>query len=290
MKIILNCTNLLGDSLYLLRPVQVYMQQYPDVVVHIVADPGLAFELFVGCFGEIVLNNLELAKEYQPTATVITLSAGTAGEISFKDNRSNPSRQMHMSEAYAQMLNVDLGNDIAPPKDWHRVVEEQPKKWIAISPFSRSCSRHSGETPNKTLDDSKWEFIIRYLRRQGYPVKVIAGPNDKLKVNSVPVNDYFTASSLYELELFIKQCALVISLDNGLGHIASALNVPMISLWPKVSNHQFIAPRFGDKTVFVLMEPNSATPAMLLSGIRRFARPLLGGNLEHETKVFRKEK
>jgi ADP-heptose:LPS heptosyltransferase len=194
-----------------------------------------------------------------------------------------------MSEAYAVILGVDLKHELHPPMGWAKIKEELPRTFFAISPFSKSCSRHTGETPNKTLDDFKWEYLIRFLRRQGLPVKVIAGPGDILTKCSVPLNDYFTAKNLYELEYFLKSCKLLISLDNGLGHIASVLDTPMISLWPKVSCHQFIAPRFSAKTAFVLMEPNTSTPSQLLTGIRMFAKKLLGDIDETETTTIQLE-
>lgn len=290
MKIILNCTNLLGDSLYLLRPVQVLLEQSNDVVC-IVADKGLAFELFFHsfCTQVPVLDVIQEAEEMYPDATQLNVGAGQAGDISFRLHQERGGQQMHMSEAYAIILGVDLKGVVAPPVHWQQVKEKLPRTFIAISPFSKSCSRHTNERPNKTLDDHKWEFILRYLRRQGMPVKVIAGPNDRLKSNSVPQNDYFTAKNLYELEYFLKSCALLVTLDNGLGHVASVIDTPMISLWPKVSCIDFIYPRFSPFTTCVSMEPNSATPAQLLAGIRHFTKILLGGDNYVETEILREE-
>jgi hypothetical protein len=291
MKVILNCTNLLGDSLYLLKPVQVFLQQVnKEEMCCIVTDKGLAWEMFAGVFSKdfIVIDDVNLAKAQFPDAVVLDLNAGRSGEYTFGEaSKGRP--QLHISEGYAHFLGVDLHHELKPPTDWAVIKETLPRTFCAISPFSRSCSRHSGEVPNKTLDDHKWEYLIRYLRRQGMPVKVIAGPNDKLTNNSVPVNDYFTAKNLYDLEYFLKSCALLISVDNGLGHIASLLDTPMISLWPKVSCIDFIYPRFSEKTACVLMEPNTATPSQLLAGIRHFAKNLLGDLHVEESETIQLE-
>lgn len=284
MRVILNATNLLGDSLYLLKPVEVFLQQTKiEDVCCIIADRGLSYELFANTFQHIlpVSYNLDSAKEHFPDATVLDLNAGRSGEWCHNTARET-GQQPHMSEGYAHFLGVDLKGELHPPMKWSCIEDNLPRTFFAVSPFSKSCSRHSGEQPNKTLDDNKWEYIIRYLRRQGLPVKVIAGPKDLLQNCSVPLNDYFTAKNLYELEYFLKSCRLLISLDNGLGHIASVLDTPMISLWPKVSNHQFIAPRFSAKTAFVLMEPNQAQPSQLLCGIRQFAKVLLGEQFDEK--------
>jgi hypothetical protein len=275
MRFILNATNLLGDSLYLLRPIEVFLQQSKDVEC-IVADKGLSYELFANTFQHLVavLDDLNEAKERWPEAVVLDLNAGRSGEWCHKIAREE-NWQPHMSEGYAHFLGVDLKGDLHPPMRWSCIEDVMPRTFYAISPFSKSCSRHSGETPNKTLDAHKWEYILRYLRRQNKKVIVVGGPNDKLANCSVPLNDYFCASSLFELEFFLKSCALLVGVDNGLMHIASVLDTPCISLWPKVSNMHFIGPRFSAKTAFVLMEPNSAQPSQLLCGIRKFAKILL---------------
>jgi hypothetical protein len=279
MKLILNCTNLLGDSLYLLRPIQAYLEQYPNTVEAIIANSGLAWDMFNGCFEkEIeVYDNLDVAKGIYPEAVVLEINAGMAGDIAFKHSQKTKGPPLHISEAYGQLLGCDLHNNLKPLTDWAVIKEALPRTFIAISPFSKSCSRHTGEIPNKTLDDHKWEYIIRYLRRQNIPVKVIAGPGDRLKVNSVPMNDYFTADNLYELEHFLKQCALLVTVDNGLGHLASILNTPMIYLWPGVSSLDFIYPRFGNTTCCVQIgDPNQAAPAAMLTGIRMYTQMILG--------------
>lgn len=283
MRIILDCTNLLGDSLYLLRPVQAYIEQYPDTVNAIVADKGLPLEMFEACFGKDVdvYDSVDIAKKYNPEATVLNLSAGQAGHISFTHSQKMQQSPLHISEAFAKILGCDLKGDAKPLTDWAVLKKDIPRTILAISPFSKSCARHTNETPNKTLDDYKWEYIIRYLRRQGMGVKVIAGPGDKLKSNSVPLNDYYTAKNLQELEHFLKSCALLITVDNGLGHLASILNTPMIYLWPEVSSVDFIYPRFGNKTCCVhIGNPNTAQPAAILTGIRMYAKRLLGATDE----------
>jgi len=290
MSIILNCTNLLGDSLYLLRPVEEYIKDHD--VCAIVTDRGLAYELFYNVFEQTAVHvfpALMTARMLDPEAIVIDLNAGRSGELCFKTAQAT-GKQPHISEGYASILGISLGSNIKPPTTWQRVNDKLPRTFFAISPFSRSCARHSGERPNKTLDDFKWEYIIRFLRRQGMPVKVVAGPNDRLTKCSVPLDDYFTAKNLLDLETFLKSCALLISVDNGLGHIASILDTPMISLWPQVSNLQFIGPGFSPKTGIVQIgDPNIASPSQMLMGIRHFAKELLGGLHEEEVSTIQLE-
>jgi len=169
------------------------------------------------------------------------------------------------------MLGVDIEGRLEPPADWQRYYGQTfEKEYALISPFSRSCSRHSGEIPNKTLDDWKWEPVIRYLRRHGHTVKVVGTPKDRLKNNSIPESDYISASNLAELELILKKSSIMISVDNGLAHMASALNVKLLLLWPQVSCVEFICPAWSPQTaVLQIGDPNKVIPAQLLVGIRR---------------------
>jgi ADP-heptose:LPS heptosyltransferase len=290
MKLILDCFNLIGDSLYLLKPVERFLCLYAKDVVGLVVHPGLAHEMYFNSLGIEVefFNHVDDATKQFPEATVLHLSAGQAGDYAFNERNHVSGKSIHISEAYAALLGIDLKGDFSPSKAWTRVDFNVSRDIIAVSPFSRSCTRHSTGIPNKTLDEYKWENIIRYLRRQDKRVIVLAGPGDVFKTNSVPLDDYFTASSLLELELFLKSCALLVTVDNGLGHIASVLDTPMISLWPKVSSMDFIGPRFSPKTTFLQLDPNTATSAQILCGLRQFAKVLLNGDTSY-TEILDEE-
>lgn len=291
MKVILNCTNLIGDSVYLLNPVKAFLEQHPDECVAIVADKGFAFEMFFNTFNHtalacllpsipLIFDTQEDAVNCFPHAQVLYVGAGQSGEVCFQESRKPGGRQLHISEGYAKMLGVTL-DTLRPTNVWQRVLDtERLDPFILIAPFSRSCSVHTTGVANKTIADWKWEHIIHHLRKQNLPVKVLAGPNDYLKKCSVSMNDYITCKSLYELELTLKSAKLFVTLDNGVGHIAAALDVPMIYLWPKVSCIEFIAPLYAKKTVYLMMEPNEAAPVAMMVGFRKFVRHML--ETDHE--------
>src|ERR1700735_4628681 len=126
MRIILDCKNLLGDSLYLLRPVYEFLKQ-PNEVDCLVADKGLAYELFDRTFGhDLTFSHLQDAEEAFPSATVLSLNAGSAGELAFRLVREG-GRQLHMSEAYGMILGVDLHHELKPPMDWEQIHEQLPR-------------------------------------------------------------------------------------------------------------------------------------------------------------------
>lgn len=259
-----------------------FLEQFPDQCVAIVADKGFAFEMFFNVFARqakiwtvLIFDSKEAAIDCFPHAQVLNTGAGQSGEICFAESRKPGGRQLHISEGYARMLGVKL-DTIVPTTEWERVdATERLDPFILISPFSRSCSSHSGQPANKTLDDWKWEHIIRSLRKQNLPIKVLAGQNDYLKKCSVSIHDYITCPDLYSLELTLKSSKLLVTLDNGIGHVAAALNLPMIYLWPKVSNLEFIAPVWNKNAKYLMMTPTEAAPVAMFVGFRKFARELL---------------
>lgn len=279
MHKILNCTNLLGDSLYLIKPVQTFLEKYPGEAVVVVADRGLSFELFsLSITGVPVVPTLEEAVELHPLAQVMHLQAGKAGELAFAYSRTQGKPAMHISEAYAAMLGLPYPDSIAPTTDWQRPSEcTDMEPCILLSPFSRSCSVHTTGVRNKTLEDWKWEHFIRYLRKQSLPIKVIGAPDDFIHC-SLPIDAYTTAHSLLELESILRSARLFVSVDNGLGHLASSMNLPMISLWSKAASLEFIGPVYGRRTMLLQFStPAEAAPAAMMVGFRKFTEMLLEG-------------
>lgn len=263
-----------------------FLEQHPGECVAIVTDTGFAFELFFKTFAEdfcnqplienpIIFDNEERAKDCFPYATVLHMGAGQSGEICFAESRKPGGKQLHISEGYSRMLGVTL-NTIVPTTAWQRVDDtERLDPFILISPFSRSCSVHTTGKANKTLEDWKWEHIIHSLRAHNLPIKVLAGPKDYLKQCSISVDDYITCRDLYHLELVLKSAKLLVTLDNGIGHIAAALEIPMIYLWPTVSSIDFIYPKWHSKSKALIMTPTEAAPIAMFVGFRKFVRELL---------------
>jgi hypothetical protein len=280
---IINATNLLGDSLYTLQPIKQYLDTHTEEEIKLVADRGLAFQMFQDTFQDDTDDDVEIfdnidsairSCEKGADLSVFSLNAGASGHICFT-RAQQTGRQPHISEGFAEMLGMQLKEPplpYAPWNTWEPDLQVPPVR-IGISPFSRSCSRHSGEPPNKTLDDWKWMHIINYLRPHLDYLQVLGGPNDRLTGVSVSEDEYWCASSFEDLRKKLKSLTLFITVDNGLGHIASALNVPTVLLWPRVSSMEFIGPIWAPNTKYITpIDPPTITPANILNGLRHFVK------------------
>ena len=275
MHKIIVANNLIGDSLYVLKPLDMYLEKFGAECKGIVTLPQLGGDIVKAHFtGRIPLYSSEAeALEANPGAQLLPIQAGRAMEIGMEHHKRFK-KVIHISEAFAYMLGVNVDNmDSRPPLEW--IPERQPKdpkhKIAIISPFSKSCTRHSGLRPNKTIDDWKWEYIIRYLRRHDYHVLCTCASDDLLKYVSLPLSSYRSTNDLTTLLKLLQSADIVVSLDNGTAHLASACDVPTVVLWSGYSAlpTQFIAPLWSEKTSYVFMgDPNKATPASILYGIK----------------------
>jgi len=106
--------------------------------------------------------------------------------------------------------------------------------------------------PNKTPDLERWGLLIQDLQARGIGVIVSRGGNDFW--TGVPVS-LASTESLQDLMALLTGAVAVITVDNGIGHIASALECQTLILWPPVSSVPFIAPTWSKTTTLLYMQP-----------------------------------
>ncbi|MBU0709751.1 MAG: glycosyltransferase family 9 protein, partial [Candidatus Omnitrophica bacterium] len=111
---------------------------------------------------------------------------------------------------------------------------------LAINPGA-SC-------PSKIWPDQNFaELANRLIEKYGFRVIVICGPKDITLVEKVikginyPVVNLAGKTSVSQLASMIKRCTLFISNDSGPVHIATAVGVPVISIFGR--NQQGLSPR-----------------------------------------------
>ncbi|MFH1414094.1 MAG: lipopolysaccharide heptosyltransferase II [Candidatus Omnitrophota bacterium] len=111
---------------------------------------------------------------------------------------------------------------------------------LAINPGA-SC-------PSKIWPDQRFaELANRLIEKYGFRVIVISGPKDITLVEKVvkgmghPVVNLAGRTSLSQLASIVRRCELLISNDSGPVHIATALGVPVISIFGR--NQQGLSPK-----------------------------------------------
>lgn len=253
--IIVRDVNLIGDSLYSLKPIAELRMQRSEAEIVIRAGGGLAGEMIRKQFDGL-LRVIDADVDEEP-AEVFDLSAGAAVQVGVAE-MLHTGRMPHISECYARILGVSTdrwNGDFTPLKGWV-AVPNQPvmrERYVVISPFSASCSGAAGHRPNKTLaEHTRWTLTIEWLRSCGYRVVVLKAWHEQW--DGIPV-DFKTGESLNDLQHILAGAKAVISVDNGIGHLASALGAKTFILWPPVSSVPFIAPLWSKTTKLLYMRP-----------------------------------
>jgi hypothetical protein len=257
--VIIRNINLLGDTVYTLKPIaDLRMQRSGEAIVVGVAN-DLSGEMVRRQFAGTQVEVVDIA---DLSRTDVDLSAGAASRMCTAHLLRYGS-YLHISECYAEMLGVDSSKwrgDFTPLTDWRArwgdkgllTIPSQVHPYVVISPFSRSCSRQMGMRPNKTPDIERWGLLIEWLHSKNLDVVVSHGPNDVW--TGVPVK-LVTTESLRQLVLNLSGATAVITVDNGIGHIASALGCKTLILWPPISSVPFIAPTWSKTTTLIYMQP-----------------------------------
>lgn len=109
------------------------------------------------------------------------------------------------------------------------IVPEKNKPWIGIAPFAK----HKG----KIYPPEKMENIINILISQGNTIFLLGGKEDKHIFDEWKrkhPSDVINTAGLFglERELLLLSCMdVVISMDSANMHLASLVNIPVVSIW-----------------------------------------------------------
>ncbi|MGZ3550169.1 MAG: glycosyltransferase family 9 protein [Vulcanimicrobiaceae bacterium] len=137
------------------------------------------------------------------------------------------------------LRNLDLleaaGISAAPgeyvvPKRWVAPVTERDRKRVAI---------HVGTIAHDGLDARRWPVpnfieVARRLAGRGYDVTVIMGPDERketLAVKEAVPEVHVFEGTLEEVARFLSTCAVVLTNDSGIGHLAAAVDAPSVALF-----------------------------------------------------------
>lgn len=303
MQTLIVSRNLIGDGLMTSPALRRYQELHPDEELFLLTNGDHVLPIYSGMgikWASIMTGEEEEMMEFDKR---FTLGAGDAG------NWANTS-QRHIAEGFAHMLGVGLNLPIVetpygnfpavkpiydPMEDldyWNERNLPTPlfSDDIIVSPFSASCSSQErdkngklkGNPPNKMLPPEKWLPIFEFLSNIGNVV-LTGSKADEDKVYEDKVYEkwyrYVAADSYFgtpipEIAMLMRHAKLVVTVDNGMGHIASSQDAKHILLYPMCLGMSFIIPWGANKTIPIQMDPNLVTTDQLLYAIKKCARNL----------------
>jgi len=109
-----------------------------------------------------------------------------------------------------------------------RLLKAEPEKYLVFF--------HGTTWASKKWPDQYWQKLAMLAVADGYKVKLLWGNQEELErskaIARAAVNvEILSQQSLTDVARLLGSCAGVVAVDTGLGHLAAALSVPVISLY-----------------------------------------------------------
>lgn len=277
--------NLIGDGLYISGALrswlkknykeddEVYMQTLPDHIAPLYE--GMVRDLMPPEDFHTVFERPALPFDFEHTFDVTPVF-----QLSHQ-------KKMHISECYAELLGVELegvGNSSLKPTyipdyialDVTRHSEDilVLANCVLISMYSMSCSSRGNPPgpPNKMLPWEKWKPMIELLRKE-FPstqIRTLGGPEDS-EMTPFNFRSFLAALDIVSLHairlnrlaVIMKNAKLLVTIDNGMGHLAASQELPTFLMYPRALMPHYILPVGNPYLDWVHMDPNTVSAKSL---------------------------
>jgi hypothetical protein len=179
--------------------------------------------------------------------------------------------KIHISKAYAKLLGVEIPDNVqveyTPPEG--DVLEGL----VLLSMFSNSCACREGKPPNKMITWAHWLPILALARQLG-KIGVLGGKED---TSPLPIeeNEYLLGRPLPFIARTMKKAKLLITIDNGMGHLAATQSTPTILFYPACIGMNWIVPSGSHKLFLCQIDPTRLTVSDAVLIVRKGIQALL---------------
>jgi len=238
--------NLLGDGLYIGPVAKRWHELHPDYSIDLLTIPNHA----VQAYDYMQVPWRVLFEPQSPYDFEFCFDVDKAFAIASY-------RRCHLVEAYAAMLLVpgpfEKRPNYNPP-----YLGSHLCRYALISPFSMSCaSRGNPPAPaNKILPWQKWIAILDVLKMRGIAHTFIAQGTDPLPKDANAIIDCLEKPlGMVELTNIMRLSFGLITVDNGMVHLAASQNVPTFLLSPACLSTTYIAPVDNPNLRIQVMDP-----------------------------------
>jgi len=254
MKALFTSRNLIGDALNIYPALKSWWNEHQDWEMDMLTLPDHVRGIYesMGMPIRTITEDHQKAEHYDFEFVFNTNLAFQIGDI----------HKTHIAVAFARMLGVARIADedfrlYYEPKSQVQ-LEDYEKGLVVISPFSRSCSSQSGGPPNKMLRWETWKPLLRFLRTLG-PIACVGAQGDRAMDLELLEDEYFTGLPLERVAQILKHAKLVVTIDNGIGHLAASQMSRMILFYPACLGTHWILP-IGNKN---LLKPVHLDPVTI---------------------------
>lgn len=250
MRALFRSMNLMGDGLNISPALREWHKRNPEYEIDLLTLPDYLSGMYarMGVPLRVVTDEADLRRPYD---FEFNFDVGIAFKL-------GDEFKLHMTEAYSRML-LGEGQGIGDFKPTYEPIEEEHRSGlILISPFSRSCASKKGEPANKMLPWHVWHPIIQLLRFYG-EIGVLGGPGDSGTLN-VAENEMYLGLPLNQVALMLRDAKLLVTIDNGLAHLAGSQGTSMIEFYPACLSMHWAMPMGNPKMVIAQIDPARLEP------------------------------
>lgn len=271
--------NLIGDGLYISPSLNVWHKANPDYDITIQTLKNYVTPIYehMGVPATVVTEAVDMDHEFKHVFNV-------SDAFHLSDQK-----KIHIAESYAELLGVQLekkqdGSHLRPiynPPEME--VPEEHKGVILVSMFSASCSSRQGGPPNKMLPWKTWVPILRYLRALDIPIRFLGGPDDRAPLE-ISEDEYLRAIPMPMLANVMRKARVLVTVDNGMSHMAASQLTPTFLFYPVALGTHFILPRGNRYMKYIHMNPVSLEPGLVLRHMKEWIPQMLEVTKENEPR------
>lgn len=257
--------NLIGDALNISPALNAWYKANPEWVVTILTSDDAASELYPHMGVPLDGFTTELFDFYHDFDVSRAFQIG-------EERKCHIAMAYHLDLVSACYSSILVGDMFAPEPlenlkpTFIPVEEEHESDLILISPFSRSCSVHTMGVPNKTLPWHKWEHIIEFLRTLGR-IGVIGAEGDRTPLE-ISEDEYYTGLSLNKVALMLRDCKVLVTIDNGMSHLGASQSAPTVLFYPACLGEHWILPVGNPNASAIHVDPHKVAPGILLRQVK----------------------
>ena len=264
MKALFKSKNLIGDGLYIQPALAAWVAQHPGWEIHLLTLKDHITCLYEGMgIPKLKIVHDEPTEEYDFQHEFDVNKAFSLGDT----------EKIHISKAYAKLLGVEIEDS---PQVFYRPPDgdDAGEGRVLLSMFSNSCACRKGKPPNKMITWAHWLPILALARQLG-EVGALGGPDDRAPL---PMDEfeYLVGKPLPYIARTMKKAKLLITIDNGMGHLAATQGTPTILFYPACLGMHWIIPSGNGRLFVCQIDPVSVTIADAVLIVRRGIQALLG--------------
>lgn len=149
---------------------------------------------------------------------------------------------------YAAMLGMPLREilpvfELTEAEDAEAEQAAREAPYVLFQPYSMSCSSWTGEPANKRWKDEDWADVYGRVVQAYCGVKVLGGVRSQKEylIPGIPEAAHCFGLPLGTVAAMQKHAAAVLTLDNGVAHLAASQRATMVKLYPQCLPPQWMS-------------------------------------------------